>query len=189
MLIDGSGTISRLVPGGSETEALERELRDGGGVERVVDCSGKVLLPGFVDAHTHAIFDGDRSHEHAMKLAGATYEDVHAAGGGINFTVRATREASEARLLELLLARFDLMLKGGTTTCEVKSGYGLDFDTELKMLRVLQAAKKIHVMETRSSYLVHAVPKVRDFLCAIFSNRLTSLTSSRGLHLKRIRPR
>lgn len=78
-----------------------------------------MVLPGFVDGHTHSVFDGDRSHEHAMKLAGATYEEVHAAGGGINFTVNATREASESKLNELLLHRLDAMMRAGTTTCEV----------------------------------------------------------------------
>ena len=84
-----------------------------------------------------------------------------AAGGGINFTVRATREASEGRLTELLLGRLDQMMASGTTTCEIKSGYGLEWDTELKMLRVVQAAAPLHRMSTRASFLVHAVPQGR----------------------------
>lgn len=77
LLIDGSGLISKIVPSGPETEQLIRSLNSSGGVSRVVDCKGKVVLPGFVDGHTHSVFDGDRSHEHAMKLAGATYEEVN----------------------------------------------------------------------------------------------------------------
>ena len=74
MLVDASGAISSIVPSGAATEALEHSL--GGNVAQVVDCAGKCVLPGFVDGHTHAIFAGDRSHEHAMKLAGASYEEV-----------------------------------------------------------------------------------------------------------------
>lgn len=128
----------------------------------MIDCKGKVVLPGFVDGHTHSVFDGDRSHEHAMKLAGATYEEVHAAGGGINFTVKATREASETRLNELLLTRLDSMMRAGTTTCEVKSGYGMDWETELKMLRTIHSARTLHRMGISSTFLVHSVPKGED---------------------------
>jgi imidazolonepropionase len=74
MLVDASGAISSIVPSGAATDALEHSL--GGNVAQVVDCEGKCVLPGFVDGHTHAIFAGDRSHEHAMKLAGASYEEV-----------------------------------------------------------------------------------------------------------------
>jgi imidazolonepropionase len=105
------------------------------------------------------VFAGDRSHEHALKLAGATYEDVHAAGGGIGFTVQATRAASEAQLLASTLQRLDAMLRGGTTSCEIKTGYGLDWATELKMLRVANRAAAAHRMDVKTTFLVHAVPQ------------------------------
>jgi urocanate hydratase len=162
MLIDGNGKIAEIVPAGAETDQLLQTLNTSGGVARIVDCRGKVVLPGFVDGHTHSVFDGDRSHEHAMKLAGATYEEVHAAGGGINFTVNATRAATEAKLNELLMNRLDAMMRAGTTTCEVKSGYGLDWETELKMMRTIHSAKAMHRMGISSTFLVHAVPKGED---------------------------
>ena len=100
-------------------------------------------MAGFVDGHTHPVWSGDRVHEFAMKLAGASYMEVHAAGGGIHFTVEKTREASEAELVELLVDRLRRMLRAGTTTVECKSGYGLDSETEIKMLRVLETAKQL----------------------------------------------
>ena len=108
----------------------------------VIDCTGKTVIPGFVDAHTHPVFDGDRANEFAMKLAGAGYMEIHAAGGGIHYTVRATREASEDVLFEKLQKRLDNMVDHGTLVMEAKSGYGLDVETEMKMLRVIKRAKQ-----------------------------------------------
>jgi imidazolonepropionase len=159
MLVDGAGKIARFVKAGAETEALQKSLERGAGIDRVVDCKGKCILPGFVDCHTHAVFDGDRSHEHALKMAGASYEEVHAAGGGINFTVRATQEASSKHLLTLLLKRLDDMMQYGTTTCEIKSGYGLDWASEVKMLHTVQQARGLHRMGTSLTFLAHAIPK------------------------------
>ncbi|KAF1777509.1 Metal-dependent hydrolase [Phytophthora cactorum] len=127
-----------------------------------VDARGMVVLPGFVDAHTHPVWSGNRVNEFAMKLAGATYMEVHESGGGINNTVRHTKKSSEAELLELLRARLDRMLRSGTTLIEAKSGYGLETDTELKMLRVLHTAStgdNAHPVEIVSNYLGgHSVP-------------------------------
>ena len=108
--------------------------------DQVIDAGGRVLLPGFVDAHTHALWAGDRLGEWELSLAGASYLDVLKAGGGIHATVRAVRAASEAELTALLLARLQVMLREGTTTVEVKSGYGLSTEHELKMLRAIRAA-------------------------------------------------
>ena len=94
--------------------------------DEIIDCSGKTVIPGFVDAHTHPVFDGDRSNEFGMKLAGASYMEIHAAGGGIHYTVQKTKEASEELLVEKMLARLDQMISQGTLTIEAKSGYGLE---------------------------------------------------------------
>jgi imidazolonepropionase len=104
----------------------------------VIDAAGRVLLPGFVDCHTHACWAGDRLGEWEMKLRGASYLDILAAGGGIHATVRAVRAASLAQLAASLRERLGHMLRNGTTTAEVKSGYGLDLATELKMLRAIR---------------------------------------------------
>ena len=124
-----------------------------------LDCGGRAVVPGFVDAHTHIVFAGDRADEFARRLRGETYEDVLAAGGGILSTVRATRRASEDELYAASAGRASRMLSGGTTTVEVKSGYGLDVETELKMLRVagrLDADLPIDVIPTFLG--AHVVP-------------------------------
>lgn len=107
---------------------------------RVVDAGGRVLMPGFVDCHTHACWAGDRLDEWDMKRRGASYLDILRSGGGIMSTVRAVRSATTERLARALRDRLDVMLRGGTTTVEVKSGYGLAPEHELKMLRVIAAA-------------------------------------------------
>jgi imidazolonepropionase len=104
----------------------------------VIDGRGRSVVPGFVDAHTHLIFAGDRRDELQRRLAGASYADIAAGGGGIVKTVAATREASEADLASAARPRLAAMLAHGTTTAEVKSGYGLELETELKMLRVIK---------------------------------------------------
>ena len=108
--------------------------------DRIIDADGRVLLPGFIDAHTHALWAGDRLAEFELKLAGKSYLEILAAGGGIHATVRAVRAASEGELCDLLLRRLNIMLREGTTTVEVKSGYGLGTEHELKMLRAIRAA-------------------------------------------------
>src|SRR5262249_48947485 len=100
----------------------------------VVDGRGRSLVPGFVDAPTHVVFAGDRRDELRRRLAGATYAEIAAGGGGILSTVHATRGASEDALAEATRSRLADMLAAGTTTAEAKSGYGLDLDTELRML-------------------------------------------------------
>jgi imidazolonepropionase len=117
-----------------------RDLESPPGDVRELDGRGRCALPGLVDCHTHACFAGDRVEEFALRAAGASYEELHAAGGGIMSTVRATRAASQADL-ELVVRRHrDWMLRAGTTTFESKSGYGLDRETELASLRAIIAA-------------------------------------------------
>ena len=103
----------------------------------IIDAEGRCVTPGFVDAHTHLVFAGNRSAEFEQRIGGATYQQIAAAGGGILRTVALTRAASEDELLAAARRHRDWMLRGGTTTIEAKSGYGLDHSTELKMLRVL----------------------------------------------------
>jgi len=107
---------------------------------QVIDAAGRVLLPGFVDCHTHACWAGDRLDEWEQKLNGVPYLDILKAGGGIHSTVRAVREATQKQLAASLRERLGQMLRGGTTTVEVKSGYGLQTEAELKMLRAIRRA-------------------------------------------------
>lgn len=107
---------------------------------QVIDAAGRVLMPGFVDCHTHACWAGDRLDEWEKKLNGVPYLEILKAGGGIHATVRAVREATQKQLAASLRERLGQMLRGGTTTVEVKSGYGLNTENELKMLRAIRRA-------------------------------------------------
>lgn len=123
------------------------------------DMGGRLITPGLIDCHTHIVFGGDRAGEFEMRLEGASYEEVARAGGGILSTVTATRGAAEDELLAAALARADDLIAGGVTTLEIKSGYGLDVETELRMLRVARAIGQSRTVTVRTSYLAaHAVP-------------------------------
>lgn len=125
----------------------------------VIDAQGGVVLPGFVDAHTHAVFAGTRADEFERRALGATYEEIAADGGGIRATVRCTREASEKDLLDAARRRAAWFLAGGTTTIEVKSGYGLDAGSELKILRVIRALNGERRLRAVATFLgAHEVP-------------------------------
>jgi len=125
--------------GGIAAVGAMHELRAFGGDVEELDGSGASAVPGLVDCHTHACFAGDRVQEFALRAGGATYEELHASGGGILATVRATREAGEPGLSAALERHAEWMLRTGTTTFEAKSGYGLDRDTELAQLRAIRA--------------------------------------------------
>ncbi|MEW6365274.1 MAG: imidazolonepropionase [Acidobacteriota bacterium] len=132
----------RIVYAGTRAGA-DIELMPGA---RRLDARGKAVLPGFVDCHTHLPFAGDRSYEFLLRMQGKTYQEIAAAGGGINSTVKATREASEWDLQALAESRVDRALLHGTTAMEAKSGYGLDLENELKQLRVCRKIAATHVM-------------------------------------------
>ncbi len=123
------------------------------------DLDGRLITPALIDCHTHLVFGGDRAREFEMRLNGASYEEVARAGGGIISTVKATREASEDALVASALPRLDAMLAEGVTTVEVKSGYGLDPESELKMLRAARRLGEIRPVRIVTTYLgAHAVP-------------------------------
>jgi imidazolonepropionase len=123
------------------------------------DIPNLSVVPGFVDAHTHAVFAGDRRSELQQRLAGATYADIAARGGGIVSTVSATRRALEEDLVDESRGRFDEMLSNGTTTCEVKSGYGLDVPSELKMLRAIRRLAETQSIDLIPTFMgAHEIP-------------------------------
>ncbi|WP_049903624.1 imidazolonepropionase [Halococcus agarilyticus] len=177
---------SEIVVGPDENEAIERHenaalaVVDGrvaavgptetvtdeyppGNATHAIDADGRSVLPGFVDSHTHGLFAGDRSDEFAAKLRGKEYQEILAEGGGILRTVRAVREASDEQLRSNLLGHLDTMLAHGTTTVEIKSGYGLDTETELRMLDVIQRADEIHPVDVVATFMgAHAVPEGTD---------------------------
>lgn len=125
----------------------------------VVDASGKTATPGFVDSHTHLVFAGSREDEFAMRAEGRTYRQIADQGGGILSTVRATREATKRDLKKLARRRLDAMLRHGTTTVEIKSGYGLDPDTEIRMLECIRDLAEEQYSTVAATFLgAHALP-------------------------------
>ena len=125
----------------------------------VHDLDNAWITPGLIDCHTHLVYGGSRAHEFEMRLDGASYEEIARAGGGIVSTVRATRETGEAEIAKNALARLTLLADEGVTTVEIKSGYGLDLDTEIKQLCIARAIAKQAGVNVRTTFLgAHALP-------------------------------
>lgn len=147
----GNGQIAWVGP----RSELPQRLR----AHTELDGKGGWLTPGLIDCHTHLVYAGDRAQEFEQRLRGASYEDIARAGGGIASTVRATRAASEAELLEASGQRLMRLVSEGVTTLEIKSGYGLDRDSELKLLRVVRALATAHAVDVQTTLLAaHALP-------------------------------
>lgn len=135
------------------------ELPPGASAARVEDLGGALLTPGLVDCHTHLVFGGNRANEFDMRLSGASYEEIARAGGGIVSSVRATRAAGEDELFAQSLPRAHALLADGVTTLEIKSGYGLELETERRMLRVARRIGRELGITVRTSFLgLHALP-------------------------------
>jgi imidazolonepropionase len=143
----------RIAYAGSAADAPVFEARE------TLDCEGRWITPGLIDPHTHLVFGGDRAHEFELRLAGASYEEIARAGGGIVSTMKATRAASRADLVTSALPRLDALIAEGLTTIEIKSGYGLSLDDELKSLRAARALADARQVSVTTTFLgAHALP-------------------------------
>ncbi len=152
MLTDAEGRIEKVGTRAAVAPLITSE-------HTVVDAGGRVVLPGFVDAHTHIVFAGTRVDEFEKRASGVTYEEIAAAGGGIRSTVNKTRAASEADLFDSAAKRMQLFLRTGTTTIEAKSGYGLSLESELKMLRVIGRLQQKGPLRIVPTFLgAHEIP-------------------------------
>jgi imidazolonepropionase len=152
----------------------------------VLDAAGGTVVPGFVDPHTHVVYAGDRRQELRRRLAGASYAEISAAGGGILSTVKATRDASEDDLVASARGRLAEMLRCGTTTAEAKSGYGLETASELKMLRAIRRLAVEQPVELSATFLgAHEIPKEyrdrRDDYLAVLIDEMIPAVAAEGL--------
>ena len=156
-----------------------------GGAE-VIDCEGRWITPGLIDCHTHLVHAGNRASEFEMRLAGATYEEVARAGGGIVSSVRALRAASEDQLVRETLPRLDALIAEGVTTVEVKSGYGLDLENEVKALRAARRLGDERPVTVRTTCLsAHALPPEaggdKDAFIALVADQILPAIAREGL--------
>ncbi|MGL1890137.1 MAG: imidazolonepropionase [Spirochaetaceae bacterium] len=127
--------------------------------KNIIDAKEHLVMPGFVDCHTHLVFGGDRTEEMLLRISGTSYLDILKNGGGINSTVNATRSCTKEQLIKLSLNRLDDLKKHGTTTVEIKTGYGLNYESEKKMLEVIRELKTISDLDIVSTYLgAHTIP-------------------------------
>jgi imidazolonepropionase len=148
-----AATDGRIVYAGAEADAPAFEAAE------TIDCEDRWITPGLVDCHTHIVYGGNRAHEFELRLAGATYDEISRAGGGIVSTMRATRSESEDQLLAAARRRVESLMRDGVTTLEIKSGYGLDTESEMKSLRVARRLGEILPLSVVTTFLgAHALP-------------------------------
>ena len=160
MVEDGSVAVSEdiIVAVGKTKEVLEQVKINKG--TKVIDARDKVILPGFVDCHTHLVFAATREEEFEMRIKGKSYQEIAASGGGIKSSVKALRSKSKEELIQLALPRLDRMLSYGTTTIEAKSGYGLSLEDEIKMLEVIKELNRTHPINLIPTFLgAHGIPE------------------------------
>jgi len=180
------GRVAWVGPDG-ELDAALRTLATGRRLDeaREVDAAGRLVTPGLVDCHTHAIFAGDRANEFAMRAEGRGYLEIAKAGGGIAATLVPTRAASDDELIALMTARLDLALAGGTTTIEIKTGYDLTVAGELRLLRCIAAAQRTRRQQLVPTLLAHLVPPeradTRDAFVAELCEQLIPEAAREGL--------
>jgi imidazolonepropionase len=159
------------------------ELPSGWDAVERTDCEGRWITPGLVDCHTHLVYGGDRAHEFELRLKGASYEEIARAGGGILSTVKATRAASESELVASALPRLDHLIAEGCTTIEIKSGYGLDLETEARTLRAARRLVHERPIAVTTTFLgAHALPPEANgdkdaFIDKVCSEMLPALAS------------
>jgi imidazolonepropionase len=173
-----NGKISTVVQNVSRSCVQVRDSKLKIRNSEIINAKGCIVMPGFVDCHTHLVFAGTRADEFTMRLEGKTYKEILAAGGGILQTVSATQKANEQALYELAQKRIDEIIRWGTTTVEIKSGYGLDTKSELKILRVIKrlAEKNKSRITIIPTFLgAHAIPKETtksDYIKTIISEMI-----------------
>jgi imidazolonepropionase len=172
----------RIIYAGPEA-GLPAELLRGADV---TDCEGRLITPGLIDCHTHLVHAGNRANEFEMRLAGATYEEVAKAGGGIVSSVKSLRAASEDELVRQSLPRLDALMAEGVTTIEIKSGYGLDLENEAKSLRAARRLAAVRNVTVRTSFLgAHALPPEakgdKDGYIDLVANEMLPAIARQGL--------
>lgn len=183
-IVEGGAIASR--DGRIAYAGRQDELPRGWDAAQRVDCAGRWITPGLIDCHTHLVFGGDRAREFEQRLAGATYEEIARAGGGILSTVRATRAASEDDLVAAALPRLDHLIREGVTTIEIKSGYGLDLPSELRMLRAARRLGQARPVTVTTTFLgAHALPPEangdKDRFIDLICNELLPAVAQEGL--------
>lgn len=161
--LDGVGMIDRAMIAAKDGRIVyagaKADAPAGLDAKAWIDCRGALVTPGLIDCHTHLVYGGDRSHEFKLRLAGASYEEIAKAGGGILSTMRATRAAGDGELVHGALRRLEALIADGVTTIEIKSGYGLDLENETKQLRVARRLGEERPVDVVTTFLgAHALP-------------------------------
>lgn len=169
-----------------ESGTISQIGEDLGDTDSMIDCQNKLVTPGFVDPHTHPVFFDGREDEFSLRLQGANYEEISLAGGGIINSIKGVRETKEEDLISRVKSRMDQFIKLGTTTIECKSGYGLDTESELKSLKVIDEVNKSHPIDMIATFLGgHAFPPEyeddHDAYVDLICNEMIPLVASQGI--------